>query len=190
MANLSISIDQLIEQTVAQKVQEQLNTLSPTVSHQLINNKAHYYASRYYEAMLRYWSNSQLIYMLSTQVNVVSHAIALEINRATVEFTKANNDAYNAWIEFVKSLDDRIGFDDDMLADAYDLDYYAITYVFPDGLTISAALKTNYQIKFGGLPVGTCVYINGKVFEIVADGFYMVDPMIYESQRITALINY
>lgn len=244
MANIPNSMKDLIEQQVAQQVQQQMETMSgqvyklqsqaseslqqmaqvadqvqdqriaaqmaldslsmamknqmiaspdslrPAMSRQMMESRPHYYASCYYEAMLRYWSAMQTAYILSTQVNYVSHAIALEINRATAEMGQAAHDAREQWYEFAHSLDEAIGFDDDMLGDAYNEHYYSITYVFPDSLTITASIPTHQVIRLGGLPVGTYVYINGCAFEIAHNGFYAITPQIHGYERTTGLINY
>lgn len=166
------------------------DSLRPVMSRQLMESRPHYYASCYYEAMLRYWNAMQSAYILTTQVNFVSHAIALEINRATVEMSQAAYDAREQWQNFVQSLDDSIGFDDDMLGDSFNEHYYSITYVFPDSLTITASFPSHQIIRFGGLPIGTFVYINGHAFEIAANGFYAITPQIHGFDRVTSLINY
>lgn len=155
-----------------------------------MGNRPHYYASCYYEALLRYWSATQTAYILSTQVNVVSHAVALEINKATHEAGAAYKDALNTWVDFINSLDESIIIDDDMLGDCWNDSHYAITIVFSDGLTITAASALYNVLKFGGLPAGTFVYINSKSFEIAENGFYMISPNIHGFDRLTTVINY
>lgn len=188
-AAAQLALDQLSMATKNQMTASP-DSLRPVMSRQMMDNRPHYYASCYYEAMLRYWNSMQTAYILSTQVNFASHAIALEINRATAEMGQAAHDAREQWSRFNASLDDTIGFDDDMLADSYNEYHYAITYVFPDGLTITASLPVHQTLRFGGLPIGTFVYINGKAFEIAQNGFYMIDFNVHGFERTTSLINY
>lgn len=163
--------------------------LRPGMTHGLLSNKAYHAASCYYEAMLRYWTNNGLVYSLSTQVNMVSHAIALEINRATFEMSIAAHDARNAWHDFKVAVNDSIVIDGDMLDPVWDERGFGLTFVFTDGLVITAAVQEVYDINVGGLPPGTFVYVNGLAFEIVENGYYMVKCDIHGFQRTTTLLN-
>lgn len=163
--------------------------LRPVMAHQLMGNPAHYHASCYYEAMLRFWNANNLVYVLSTQVNFTTHAIALEINRATVEATNAAYDAKNSWYDFISKIDESVVIDSDMLADKWNDNFFAFTIVFTDGLTISSTLAPTARIPVGGLPAGTFVYINGVSFEIANNGYYLINGDALNFNRITSLLN-
>lgn len=163
--------------------------LRPAMSHQLMGNSAHYHASCYYEAMLRFWNANNLVYVLSTQVNFATHAIALEINRSTIEATNAAYDAKNSWYDFISKIDESIVIDSDMLADKWNDNFLAFTIVFTDGLAISSTLAPTSRIPVGGLPVGTFVYINGVVFEIADGGYYLINGTDFNFNRVTSILN-
>lgn len=159
------------------------------MSHQMMGNKAHHLASCYYESMIRYWNASNVVYILSTQINMVSHAIALEMNRATHEVTIAATEAKKTWREFADALTEDITLDLDQIADKWDENCIAVTAVFADGLAINYTVSPYEEIKLGGLPAGTLVYVNGVAFEVADRGVYQLGLDIYGFQRITSLLN-
>ena len=159
------------------------------MSHQMMGNKAHHLASCYYESMIRYWNASNVVYILSTQINTISHAIALEMNRASQELTIAASEAKCTWHEFVDALTEDITLDLDQIADKWDERCIAVTVVFTDGLAINYTTSPYAEVKLGGLPVGTFVYINGVAFEVADYGVYQLAVDVYGFQRITSLLN-
>lgn len=163
--------------------------LRPLMSHQMMGNKAHHLASCYYESMIRYWNASNVVYILSTQINTISHAIALEMNRASQELTIAASEAKCTWHEFVDALTEDITLDLDQIADKWDERCIAVTVVFTDGLAINYTTSPYAEVKLGGLPVGTFVYINGVAFEVADYGVYQLAVDVYGFQRITSLLN-
>lgn len=179
----TLSTSMKIQQTVSPDL------LRPIMSHQMMGNKAHHLASCYYESMIRYWNASNVVYILSTQINMVSHAIALEMNRATHEVTIAAAEAKKTWREFADALTEDITLDLDQIADKWDENCIAVTAVFADGLAINYTVSPYEEIKLGGLPAGTFVYVNGVAFEVADRGVYQLGLDIYGFQRITSLLN-
>ena len=188
-AMATVALDTL---SSAMKVQQTASPdlLRPIMQHQMMGNRAHHLASCYYESMIRYWNASNVVYILSTQINVVSHAVALEINRAGFELTIAAQEAKTAWHAFDDSLTSDIELDMDMIEDVWDERAMCVTLVFIDGLTINYTVSPYAMVQLGGLPVGTFVYINGAPFEIADGGVYKLGIDIHGFQRITSLINY
>lgn len=178
--------------TVAMKNQQTASPdlLRPIMQHQMMGNRTHHLASCYYESMIRYWNASNVVYILSTQINTVSHAVALEINRAGFELTIAAQEAKLAWHTFNDALTSDIELDMDMIEDVWDERAICVTLVFIDGLTINYTVSPYGMIQLGGLPAGTFVYINGAPFEVADHGVYKLRIDIHGFERITSLINY
>lgn len=134
-----------------------------------MSNKSYLLATNYYEAMLRFWSASQAIYILSTQVYTYSAGNAFEIHKQTIDFMKAQEDAWDAWYEFTRSLVNTIK----LSVDNHNSINYLIpvTILFQDGLTITGgiAMDADYMVHLGGLPAGTKIFLDGSGYYVNTD---------------------
>ena len=117
----------------------------------------------------------------------MSPGVALEINRASIEMTRASYEARDALAAFNANLTHDISVDPDMLADKW-TEGVCLTIVFPDGLTMSYSMDTWGSYPLGGLPLGTIVYINTIAFEVGDGCYYLVKADEFTYSRLTAAI--
>ena len=135
----------------------------------LMSNRSYLLATNYYEAMLRFWSANQAIYILSTQVYTYSAGNAFEIHKQTIDFMKAQEDANNAWHEFTGSLMGTIKL---FVENQYSTNYpIPVTILFQDGLTITGGIvmDADYMVHLGGLPAGTQIFLDGSGYYVNTD---------------------
>lgn len=137
------------------------------------SNIAHYRASNYYEAMLRFWSSNQAMYVLSTQMYTQTAGIAYELHKHSQAMSTAHTDAFNAWNELTSTFDNSIRIPAIIESGTWDQlqCHQTLTIMFQDGLTVSGMVYLDLDRSFslGGLPPHTHVFIGDKGYWIGYD---------------------
>lgn len=181
-------------QILSDNIQPLCNDIKSLIDHYTnpIQNLSPFYhmGSIYYESMLRYWSESQKIYVLSTQMNTGNIHLAMELNHATLMASIAMLETMEAWDNLIHSLTGELSLNVSELVLKGQL---AITFLFEDGFMITGGLQAginNDIINLGGVPENTKIIINDMIYIVNKDSINELAIVIPSATRLGGNVSF